>query len=220
MKPILILSLLFFAGPLWAQADGAVVERRVIQDQEWEKAAGELDYSQDLPKSKKEEKPKEPSASSDSELFTGLMQLLGTLLQVLAVVLAIAVIGYGVYRMLQEPRNKLIARDGVEITEANLENYLHETDLERFLREALARRDYSQAIRLYYLQIIKQLSESGAIQWSKEKTNRDYLREMRSHPQAETFQQLTRIYERIWYGNVRLDAAHFATLEPSFKVKM
>jgi hypothetical protein len=119
--------------------------------------------------------------------------------------------------MLEAPRNKQIARDGVEITLDNLDDYLHETDLDRFLREALTQGNYPLAVRLYYLQIIKNLAEKNAIRWSREKTNRDYLREMRGHPAAEPFREATRIYERVWYGNQPLSAEEFAALEPKMK---
>jgi hypothetical protein len=221
MKHLLILVLFVFAGSLRAQSgDAAVVERRIIPEQQWQRAAKDLDYSKDVPETPKKQEEEQASPSMPNP-FGGLNgQFWGTLFQVLAILLAVAAIAYGIYRMLQEPQNKRIARDGVEITVDNLDNYLHETDLDRFLREALARKDYSQAIRIYYLQHIKHLSDAGAIHWSKEKTNRDYLREMSAHPQGETFRSLTRHYERIWYGNVTLDAARFAELEALFKVDM
>ena len=131
--------------------------------------------------------------------------------------LAVAGIVYGIYRMLKAPKNRVIARDGVEITLENLEEYLHETDLERFLREALEKGDYPLVIRLYYLQIIKSLSEKNAIRWSKEKTNRDYLRETREHRMGEQFRIVTRTYERVWYGNQSLTLHEFGRLEPQFK---
>ncbi len=219
MKKILILCLLSLPGVLGAQDAGAPVEKRPVSGSQWERAAQELDYSRDVPKAQKEKKKKNSGASSGlSNPFDSInTQFLGSLFQFLAILIAVAAIGYGVYRMMQEPRNKRIARDGAEITVDNLEAYLHETDLDQFLREALARGDFSQAVRIYFLQIIKQLSESGAIRWSKEKTNRDYLREMRAHPQFETFRGLTRSYERIWYGNMPLDEKMFAELEPGFK---
>jgi len=119
--------------------------------------------------------------------------------------------------MMQTPRNRVLSRDGTEITLANLDEYIHETDLERFLREALASSNWPLAVRLYFLQTIKQLSEKGVIVWSKEKTNRDYLREMRSHRLSTQFRDTTRQYERVWYGNQEISAADFALLEPEFK---
>lgn len=219
MKKILILCLLSLPGVSGAQDATVHVEKRPVSSSQWERAVQEIDYSSDVPEAKKEKKKKRSDASPGwSNPFDSInTQFWGSFFQLLAILIAVAAIGYGVYRMMQEPRNKRIARDGAEITVDNLEAYLHETDLDQFLREALARGDFSQAVRIYFLQIIKQLSESGTIRWSKEKTNRDYLREMRAHPEFETFRGLTRSYERIWYGNVLLDEKMFSEIEPGFK---
>lgn len=188
---------------------------RTVEKKQWEDAAKNLDYSKDVPKPPKEYKPR----NFDSSPFdwTAATQGWGSIFQALAVILAVVGIGYGIWWMLQAPRNRLIARDGVEITLDNLDRYLHETDLDRFLLEALAQGNFPLAIRLYYLQIIKDLSEKSAIRWSREKTNRDYLREMRGHLLAESFREATRTYEYVWYGNQPLDAQGYARLEPQFK---
>lgn len=191
------------------------VATRPIAAERWADASAGLDYSKDRPKPPKPERQHTPRNVN----WGGMSQFLGNLLQTLLIIAAIGGIAFGIYRMLQEPRNRRIlrAQDGVEITEANLDQYLHETDLERFLRNALANGQYALAIRLYYLQAIKDLSERGNIKWAKEKTNRDYLREMRNHPQHDNFRSATRTFERVWYGNEGLNADEFARLEPQFK---
>ena len=192
------------------------VAMREVSDQQWSKASGTIDYSKDVPEPVKE-KPQQPNPDFPGWDWSGLASWLGQFLQVLAIIAAIAGIAFGIYKALNAPRNRQIARDGVEITLDNVEQYLHESDLDRFLREALAAGNFSLAIRLYYLQIIKQLSESGAIRWSREKTNRDYLRETRNHRSAEAFRTATRMYERVWYGNQPLDEPAYRQMEPSFQ---
>ncbi len=192
---------------------------RKVEQKQWDEASKELDYSKDVPEPPKEEKPPKPDGFDGID-WTSATQGLGNVMQGLAVIVAVGGIAFGIWRMLQAPRNKQIARDGVEITLDNLDEYLHESDLDRFLREALAQRNYSLAVRLYYLQIIKNLSEKNAIKWSREKTNRDYLREMRGHSLAEPFREATRIYERVWYGNQALSAAEFAALEGKMKAAL
>lgn len=218
MKNILFCSLLLL-GPAVLPAQGEAAAYREVPEQQWKKAMGGLDYSRDLPE---EEKKKPPTANPGDGMnvsepqWQGIGKLGGMLAQGLAILIAVGAIGYGIYRMLQEPRNRRIARDGAEITLDNLEAYLHETDLDRFLREALDGQHYALAIRLYYLQTIKALSQVGAIQWSMEKTNRDYLREMRAHRLLQPFQAVTGAYERVWYGNAPLDQSGFARLQPEF----
>jgi hypothetical protein len=193
------------------------VERRPIEAKQWEDASGALDYSNDVPKPPKERRQRPPGANANPVDWTSATQWLGSFFQVLAVILAVAAIAFGIWRMLQAPTNRPIARDGVEITLENLEQYLQETDLDRFLREALTQGNYSLAIRIYYLQIIKNLSTKQAIRWAREKTNRDYQREMSGHVLAEPFKWATHTYERVWYGDTAPDAALFARLEPQFK---
>ena len=192
------------------------MEARRVEQQRWDEATRELDYSKDVPEPPKERKSPGFNFGQGFD-WTAATQGWGSFLQGLAVVAALVAIGYGIWRMLQAPRNRQIARDGVEITVDNLEAYLHESDLERFLREALAQGNYALAVRLYYLQIIKSLSEKNLIRWSREKTNRDYLRELRGHPLAGPLRAATTVYEKVWYGNQALSAEEYGRLEPELK---
>ncbi len=194
------------------------VAMRDVKDDQWAKAASGLDYSKDVPEPPKPEKEKKQNNPSAPNIdWGGLGSFLGQILQIIAIIAAIIGLAYGIYKAMNAPRNRQIARDGVEITLDNVEQYIHESDLDHFLREALAAGNYALAIRLYYLQVIKHFSETGAIRWSREKTNRDYLRETRNHRSADAFRVATRIYERVWYGNQPVDEAYYRHLEPSFR---
>ncbi len=193
------------------------VAMRKVEEGQWAKASTGLDYSKDRPKPRKEEKPFKVNDPAEPFNWGAMASWIGQILQVLAIIAAIFGIAYGIYRTMNAPRNRQIARDGVEITVDNVEQYIHESDIDRFLREAIAAGNFPLAIRLYYLQVIKKLSETGAIRWSREKTNRDYLRETRAHRAAAEFRATTRIYERVWYGNQQIDESAYQKLEPEFK---
>ena len=211
LKHFLFLLLCLRPAFLPAQAQQAAGSEQVrpIDAAQWAKATEKLDYSKDLA-----DAPKPPRSSPN---WNPNFEAWGKVMQVLAVLIAICLIAYAIYQMLNTPRSRAIARDGVEITVDNVEQYIHETDLNRFLQEALAQQNYPLAIRLYYLQTIKNLSEKKAIDWSREKTNRDYLRELSAHHHAPAFRQATLVYERVWYGNQALDAAQFKDLEPALQ---
>lgn len=193
------------------------IEARPIAEKNWQDATTGLDYSNDVPNKKKETEKKPIEESAPSTNWGAWAQGLGVIFQTLAILLALGLIAYGIYWMMQAPKNKTLASDGTEITLANLDQYVLETDLERFLREAKASANWPLAIRLYFLLIIKQLSDNGTIRWAKEKTNRDYLRETNTHPLGADFRNITRQYERIWYGNQGLDSEAFVALEPDFQ---
>lgn len=187
---------------------------RPIERQTWQRATQGLDYSKDVPPPPR---PPRTVSEKDGLNWTWNTELWGYIAQLLTVVLLIVLIGWGIYRMIQQPPNTRIARDGVEITLDNLDHYLDETDLEPFIQRALANKDYAQAVRLYYLRVIQGLSTQGYIQWAREKTNRTYLREMRPHADFAAFQSITRVYERVWYGNAPLREAEFERVSAPFR---
>jgi hypothetical protein len=189
---------------------------RPITSDQWEHAVQQTDYSSDL----KVEKPKPPvrdtvqrQSSPPSNPFEGLgkwIEAQQVLLKWILGLLLFGLLAWMAYQYLQAPKNSLIrASDGTAITLENLEEYIHETDLQRFLREALSNNNYQQAVRIYFLQVIKTLSEKGAIRWSKEKTNHQYIREMSAHAQIGGFKHATLTYERVWYGEKPLQQADY-----------
>ncbi len=193
--------------------------REVPADQ-WSKASAGLDYSSDAPeppKKVKEEQQRQNNRSNNWD-WNWDWDFWKRIFKVLSIIIFLSLAGWLLYNFVQAPPNSVIrAQDGTEITMDNLEQYIQETDLERFLRLALEGGNYQQAVRVYYLQVIKQLSAAGAIAWSREKTNRDYIREMRPHPQASAFRALTRTYEAVWYGNGDLDQGTFVQVEANMK---
>ena len=89
--------------------------------------------------------------------------------------------------------------------------------LELMLEQAIAKDDFRGAIRLYFIFIIKGLSEKEWIRWEKKKTNFSYLIEMRGKPQYDSFNTAVSIYELVWYGNYSVKKEDFISLEPKFK---
>ncbi|NNE55229.1 MAG: DUF4129 domain-containing protein [Flavobacteriales bacterium] len=111
---------------------------------------------------------------------------------------------------------------GVRVTGAydysleELEKNLHETDLERFLKIALKAEDYRSAVRIYYLTAIKRLSQLKWIDWQLDKTNYDYVRELREHEAHGEFRSLTHTFELIWYGEAPVSEKEYSLLSPHF----
>jgi hypothetical protein len=191
-------------------------EPRPIDEQIWKKASGGLDYSAD----KLEEEPEEAPTSRmppNMDRWNLAAAWWGQLLQFLAIVLGLAAIAYGIYRMLQAPKNNKVRRNEVSFESDNLEEYLLDSDLDVWLREAMAAGNYAMAVRIHFLQLIKKLALSNHLTLSMEKTNRDYLRELRGHRDIETFRRLTRRYEEVWYGNRVVDKEVYDSIAADFK---
>lgn len=192
---------------------------RSIASEHWQKSVSGLDFSQDVPPLPREIKKENKRSSSDNfSNWNWNWDATQRFFKIISIIVLLSIGGWLLYQFMQSPPNSVIrAEDGTEITIDNLDAYIQETDLEKFLREALEKGNYNQAVRIYYLQIIKDLSGQKAIEWSREKTNRDYLREMRPHPKFADFRAATRTYEAVWYGNSTLDQSLFERVAAQMK---
>lgn len=117
------------------------------------------------------------------------------------------------------PSNKKIKpQAAIPITLANIEERIHESDLDRYIREALEKENYPMAVRLYYLAIIKELSLKKWIKWKKDKTNRDYIRELSTTNWHSNFRSVTAMFEKVWYGKKEIGGMDFrSSVQPQFQ---
>jgi hypothetical protein len=74
-------------------------------------------------------------------------------------------------------------------------NYTEEID------SALQEGNYRRAVRLSYLQALKLLNDQQHIEWRRDKTNQDYLGEIRNREIREQFNSLSYYFAYAWYGN-------------------
>ena len=77
------------------------------------------------------------------------------------------------------------------------------------ITEALSRQDYREAVRLLYLQTLKQLSDAERIDWQLYKTPTQYINEVR----MPAFRQLTNHFLRVRYGNFEATEELFRTMQ-------
>jgi hypothetical protein len=66
------------------------------------------------------------------------------------------------------------------------------------------------------LKTLKNLSDKEIISFAAEKTNHDYLAEMKHHRYFEDFSKLTRDYEYVWYGKFFIDKEPYQKLKKDF----
>jgi hypothetical protein len=90
------------------------------------------------------------------------------------------------------------------------------TELQRLLQEAIDRKDFRGAVRIYFIFIVRDLAEKKHIKWEKEKTNFHYLREMSGKNEFHDFNVSVSYFEIIWYGKRELDADKFEQVKPNF----
>lgn len=90
-------------------------------------------------------------------------------------------------------------------------------DLEDLYAKAMAAGNRKAVIRIQFLKMLQKLSEKEIIFWEREKTNRDYHREIADATMRTEFRALATIYERVWYGDEILDKPIFDQYDGRFK---
>ncbi|AII52990.1 DUF4129 domain-containing protein [Hymenobacter sp. APR13] len=88
---------------------------------------------------------------------------------------------------------------------------IHGLQFDELITAAETAGNYRLAVRLGYLQVLKQLTDQGLIRWQPDKTNHDYLFELPPGPLPDAFRELTRQFDYVWYGEQDdLTPGHYA----------
>ena len=96
------------------------------------------------------------------------------------------------------------------------EHIIKNEDIDQLIQQALKDRNYRLAIRYYYLLLLKTLGHKEYIVWELQKTNDDYIKEIKAQDLKEHFSRITRLYDYIWYGGFDLDEANYQIAEATF----
>lgn len=203
-----------------------VAQDETISDESWEQAVEGLDYGNIMRPVPEVVEPSEPYVEPDRSHrdwdWDWRIPGLGTFGTALLYGLVIIGLAYLLVFLLN--RTGASGRSRVKEGDQHkaysfeeLEEYIHETELDRYLRLALEAGDHKAAVRVYYLMTIKALSEKNCIAWKRDKTNFDYVREMRRHPDYQAFRKLTYTFEVVWYGDTEIDQTIYRKVSPDFE---
>ena len=217
-----------------AYLNSTITEKK-FDEKVWENSTYGIDYSKQVPgegKKRKKNDIGEPDDDGDyapayeeeeqmpmvNSFWSGFFKFLLILMVVVVLAFVIANMVGAEGWSLAPSNRKIKPNQNIAISLENIEEHIHETDLDRFIREALQKENHALAVRLYYLAIIKELSAKKWIKWKKDKTNRTYIRELSTTNFYADFRNVTNIFERIWYGKQPLDGMNFrANVQPLFQ---
>ncbi len=206
---LLSFVLLMGVGSVWAKD-------KPLDKKKWEEVRSGYDYTEKL---QKKEKPK-PRKSNDwnPKVPKAPSVDFSPLSYVVIGALVVGVLFMLVKMLSGASWNKSVNTDkgAGTIYDEQMEEKIHELDLEGLLKQALDLKEYKEAIRILFLIEVKRLSDAKLIVWKKDKTNYEYARELR-FPQARTaFRNIIHIYERVWFGKETIDAEVFEMVSPAF----
>ena len=135
---------------------------------------------------------------------------------IIFLIIAIGLFGYIVFKLFLSNSyffsrsRKNISVDIAVATEGS------SNDPDALLRNAIKTGNYRLAIRYLYLQTLARLSERKLIEINSNKTNYEYVNDVRKHKFANEFASLTLKYEYVWYGEYPVDERLFEQIKGSF----
>ncbi len=152
-----------------------------------------------------------PSHSSVNTLLF-VLKILGYLVIVLAVAFLIKI-------LLSKDLSGFLGKKSkeIDVNVYDVEKNIHQVNFERLLQDTLHEKNYRLAVRYYYLWLLKRLSNAETIHWNPDKTNADYIAEIKDDSLKISFQYLSYLYNNIWYGEFEINEQEFLKVQYAFQ---
>ncbi len=90
-----------------------------------------------------------------------------------------------------------------------VEENIEQIDFDKLISNALKVTNYRLATRYLYLKSLKSLANKKTIEWHFDKTNSDYLNEIKDSKLKGLFKRVSYIYDYVWYGEFPIDEVSF-----------
>ncbi len=90
-----------------------------------------------------------------------------------------------------------------------VEENIKQVDFDKLINSSLKENNYRLATRYLYLKALKSLAHKKTIEWHFEKTNTDYINEIKDLKLKGLFKRVSYIYDYVWYGEFPIDEASF-----------
>ena len=188
--------LLIVLLPLISLTNDSVIEDRAYDQEQLDKynSMANYDYDRVIP----------PSNNLFSKFFRAIAQaivwLFSNVFGYLVIAILVGILIWIILKNTSTGKAGLMKRkdreDGLMVMDRER---LEQEDFDKLLQEALKKKNYRLAIRFTFLKSLKILQLAELIDWHKEKTNYDYLRELPSHHRSD-FRRIVSVYEYVWYG--------------------
>src|SRR5690606_32971103 len=85
------------------------------------------------------------------------------------------------------------------------------------INKAAGAGNYRFAVRLMFLRLLRELSDTGKIQYRQDGTNFDYMMQLHGTALYGDFPRLTRHYEYSWYGQFAIDTEKYGHIANDFE---
>lgn len=158
-----------------------------------------------------EEEPEPVEEPSDWDWDWGDFDFgLGTGGTIVLVVILLGLLGFLIFRMLGDVNLRKRTRTGDEPDEVSIDDIEEEKLVAAGVSLSLLERaeragQFDVAVRLLYIQLLKELQDAGLIKYRKDFSSRDYQNQLRGRDVLPEVRTVTQEYQRYWFGKYPID---------------
>jgi len=134
----------------------------------------------------------------------------------LIIAIGILLLFFALYKIVKNIRLKSNSVSNRQEQEWN-PNEITKTELEKNLEKAELSNNYRECIRVLYLFMLKALIEHKLIDWKPEKTNFQYVNEVKRQTNKLNIEEIVRIFELVWYGKYSITKEQYGKLKPTME---
>ncbi|MDQ0476981.1 DUF4129 domain-containing protein [Chryseobacterium sp. MDT2-18] len=137
-------------------------------------------------------------------------------------IFAVIIIGFVLYFLIKF----LLGKDGnlffskknkkINIDDQDLHENIHEINFSESIEKFESQKEYRSAVRYQFLLVLKKLADKKLIAWNPEKTNKDYLSELKSKDVKSGFKELAYVFEYVWYGEFEINEENYLYFKQKF----
>lgn len=134
-------------------------------------------------------------------------------------ILVVVALGLLIYYLSKISRSRLIASNGKDIHQVQFLDFEGSSDdLEKHWLEAENAKNYPLALRYLFIKTLYFLKERNTIEWKKEKTNSDYLNELKERWQMGPFRELSRLFAYTQYGGYGIQEEEYLSAKALYEL--
>lgn len=185
------------------------ISKRRLSESDWEKVVGEQRF--DEKQKEKEEEKKEEIPKRDRPWDSNLLRTISFVILILIVLALVFVVLHNMKLNSKVKKNILLVQQVEDLDD------IEQLETESLMSQALNAKNYRFAIRLMYLDLLKNLHESKIIHWKKDKTNLDYISEVSKESFINEFRKITLGYELVWYGEREATENNYLSVKQGYE---
>ncbi|SHG46806.1 DUF4129 domain-containing protein [Chryseobacterium sp. OV279] len=152
-------------------------------------------------------------------VFNNSAQITTILIRLFAIILVGFLLYFIIKFLLGKDGNLFFGKKNkkIDINAEELHENIHEINFPESIAKFEREGDYRSAVRYQFLFILKKLSDKKQINWNPEKTNKDYVAELKDGNLKSEFSGLSYIFDYVWYGEFSIDEENYTKFKNQYQ---